>query len=184
VVADPKDPDLTQADYDAQFQMSMAAADTAAAVRAGLQRLRSVREQVDSLLVWAAGSRRSPGRVPQMARALDEGLAALEGEFTSRDLADGPAGHRTVPGLDRQYGSLLGYLNGGGGYGPGSTEGRPTAAAWERQRDLDKEWSDLSRRLERLLTEDLAALNAEVERVGGKPIGSGSPASPSDGGQS
>lgn len=184
VVADPKDPGLTQADYDAQFQVSMAVADTAAALRAGLRRLRSVREQLDSLRAWAAGSGRSPGRVPAMVRALDGGLAALEGELTSRTLDDGPSGLRSEPGLDRQYGSLLGYLNGGGGYGPGSTEGRPTAAALELKRDLDQQWTELCGRLQRLLTEELAALNAEVERVGGKAIGGASPVSPLEGAQS
>jgi photosystem II stability/assembly factor-like uncharacterized protein len=184
VVADPKDPHVTQADYDEQFRVSMAVADTAAALRAALARLRAVRGQLDTLRAWAGESGRSPGRVPAMARTLDEDLAALEGELTTRTFTDGPAGLRSVSGLDRQYGTLLGHLNGGGGYGPGSTEGRPTDGALERKRDLDTQWRDLSTRLERVLTDELATLNAEVERVGGQPIGVGSPVASSDGGWS
>ncbi|MBT3776131.1 MAG: hypothetical protein HOF87_16405 [Gemmatimonadales bacterium] len=40
----------------------------------------------------------------------------------------------------------------------------------QRKRDLDAEWGVLSQSLEKLLVEDLAALNVEVERLGGPVI--------------
>jgi photosystem II stability/assembly factor-like uncharacterized protein len=144
VVADPRDPDLTQADYDEQFRVSMQVADSSAAVRTALVRLRGVRSEADSL-----GSAAS-----DLAGALDEFIAqldALERELTFVPVEGGPVGVREGDGLDRQYGTLLGFLNGGGGYGPGSAEGRPTLGALQRQRDLDRTWADVSQRLGVLL---------------------------------
>ncbi len=97
-------------------------------------------------------------------------MEALQRRVTSHQTDEGPSGLRTIAGLDRQYSSLLGSLNGGGGYGGGSTEGPPTAGAVQRKRDLDAEWGVLSQSLEKLLVEDLAALNVEVERLGGPVI--------------
>jgi hypothetical protein len=69
-------------------------------------------------------------------------------------------------GLDREYGTLFYYLNSRGGYGGGSTEGRPTAGAMERKRDLDRTWSQVRTSLETLLDREVAAFNGEVARLG------------------
>ncbi len=93
-------------------------------------------------------------------------MEALQRRLTSYR-TDGRScrGVRTIVGLDRQYGSLLGSLNSGGGYGAGSTEG-----ALQRKRGLDAQCGALSGSLADLLVEDLAALNVEVERLGGPVI--------------
>ena len=144
VVADPRDPGLTQADYDEQFRVSVEVADSSAAVRTALVRLRGVRSEADSLRS-AASDRAAP---------LDEFIAqldAVERELTLVPVEGGPIGVREGEGLDRQYGTLFGFLNGGGGYGPGSAEGRPTLGSLQRQRDLDQTWADVSQRLRVLL---------------------------------
>jgi hypothetical protein len=170
VVPDPRDPAVTQADYDEQFRVSMEVADTLAAVRAAVARIRSVRQQADSLVAWAAEGGRDTARLRTLVDALADPLADLERALASVDRTDGPAGRRTLAGLDRQYGSLLSHLNSSGGYGPGSTEGRPTAGALERQVDLDARWRELEARLGRVLATELAAFNAEVARLGGDPV--------------
>lgn len=170
VVADPRDPSVTQADYDEQFRVSMEVADTLAAVRAAVARIRSVRHQADSLVAWAAEAGRDTAALLPLREALVGALGALEGEMASVDRTDGPAGRRTVAGLDRQYGSLMSHLNSTGGYGPGSTEGRPTAGALERKRDLDLQWGTAAARLARVLAAELAAFNAEVARLGGTGV--------------
>ena len=171
VVADPRDPDVTQADYEEQFRVSMAVADTLARLRTVIDRLDRIDAATDSAAAWAsssAGAAAVAGRI----EAFTADLERLRRRLTSWETDEGPAGLRTVSGLDRQYGTLLGNLNGGGGYGGGSTEGRPTEGALRRQRDLDGEWRDLDRAVARLLDDDLPSLDAEIERLGGPRIGS------------
>jgi photosystem II stability/assembly factor-like uncharacterized protein len=168
VVPDPGDPDITLAAYREQFRVSMAVADTLGRVRDAIERLETIDAQVDSLTTWSE-SAEAEG-LAERVRAFAATLERLQQQLTSHETDEGPSGLRTLAGLDRQYTSLLGNLNGGGGYGGGSTEGPPTAGALERQRDLDEEWGVLSRGLARLLEAELAALNVEVERLGGPVI--------------
>jgi hypothetical protein len=170
VVPDPRDPDLTRADYQEQFRVSMAVADTLARVRAAIDRLEGVQAQTDSLTTWMETARPATDGLAEQVRVFRTGLEGLLRQLTSFETDEGPSGLRTLAGLDRQYGSLLGNLNGGGGYGGGSTEGRPTAGALERQQDLDALWGVLARNSEHLLDEELAALNTEVARLGGPVI--------------
>lgn len=48
-----------------------------------------------------------------------------------------------LAGLQADYGSLLSYLNSGGGYGAGAAEGAPTASGLSRKADLEAEWAEL-----------------------------------------
>jgi len=170
VVPDPRDPDVTTADYEEQFRVSMAVADTVTRLRGAIDRLEEVDAQVDSLIAWAESAGSRADDAAERARAFQTTTEALQRRLTSYRTDEGPSGVRTIAGLDRQYGSLLGSLNGGGGYGAGSTEGPPTAGALQRKRDLDAQWGALSGSLADLLVEDLAALNVEVERLGGPVI--------------
>jgi photosystem II stability/assembly factor-like uncharacterized protein len=168
VLADPRDPELTQADYDEQFRVSLEVADTAAAVRSALQGLRNVREQASGIVARARAANRDVGGLPALADSLTTRLASLEAELTTTDDASVPTGVRRPrgAGLQQEYGTLLYHLNSGGGYGAGGTEGRPTAGAMERQADLDRMWSGVRTRLEAFLEAEVAAFNAEVRRLG------------------
>ena len=152
-------------DYEEQFRVTMAVADTVARLRGVIDRLQEVDEQVDSLMAWAEKVGSSADGAAAQAGAFVTKMEALQRRLTSYRTDEGPSGVRTIAGLDRQYGSLLGSLNSGGGYGAGSTEG-----ALQRKRDLDAQWGALSGSLADLLVEDLAALNVEVERLGGPVI--------------
>jgi hypothetical protein len=170
IVPDPRDPEVTMVDYEEQFRVSMAVADTVARIREVIDRLREVDDQVDSLMAWAEEVGSSADGTAEQAGAFVTKVEALRRRLTSYQADDGPSGVRTIAGLDRQYGSLLGSLNSGGGYGAGSTEGTPTAGALQRKRDLDAQWGALSGSLADLLGVDLEALNVEVERLGGPVI--------------
>jgi hypothetical protein len=170
VVPDPRDPEVTTVAYEEQFRVSMAVADTVARLRGAIDRLEGVAAQADSLLAWAESEGSRADGAAERARTFQTTTETLQRGLTSYRTDEGPSGLRSIAGLDRQYGSLLGSLNGGGGYGGGSTEGPPTAGAVQRKHDLDAEWSVLSQSLTRLLEEDLAALNVEVERLGGPVI--------------
>ena len=157
-------------DYEEQFRVTMAVADTVTRLRGAIDRLEEVDAQVDSLIAWAESAGSRADDAAERARAFQTTTEALQRRLTSYRTDEGPSGARSIAGLDRQYGSLLGSLNGGGGYGGGSTEGPPTAGALQRKRDLDAQWGALSGSLADLLVEDLAALNVEVERLGGPVI--------------
>jgi hypothetical protein len=162
VIGNPRDPDVSQADYDAQFQLSSAVRDTLDALYRAIETVRTVRDQARDLVERARAGRRDLGQLAQLADTLRARLTAVEESLTQPQAGRGLA----VPTrLDAQYASLHGYLAAAGGYGPGSAEGRPTRGAYERQRDLDHEWAAIQARLERVLREDLAAFNAEVGRL-------------------
>jgi len=168
VLPDPKDPSLTQADYLEQFRVSMEVQATAQAIREALRRLREARDQAREILQRARAAGRDTGRLPELADSLGARLGRVEGDLTSTDDSTVPTGVRRPKGggLDREYGTLLNFLNSGGGYGPGGTEGRPTEGAMERKADLDRAWEELRGRLERTLDAEISAFNTEVARLG------------------
>jgi hypothetical protein len=159
---------------------------TASDVRDAIANLRDVRTQAQDILDRAREARRDPGTLPELNEQLNERLSPLEAILTSTDDSTVPTGvvRPRGGGLDREYGALLNHLNSGGGYGAGGTEGRPTAGAMERKRDLDAIWADTGARLEVALDEEVAGFNAEVSRLGLAGIlvrGGGQPSAPAGG---
>ena len=170
VVPDPLDPEITLADYEEQFRISMAVADTLARVRDAVERLEALEAGVDSVVAWAEDGGGERAEMAEEAGALASTAETLRRRLTTYQTDEGLPGLRSIAGLDRQYSSLLGNLNGGGGYGGGSTEGPPTAGALQRKRDLDAEWQELSGEVERVLGQELASLNREIGRLDGPVI--------------
>lgn len=168
VLPNPSDPSISQADYEEQFRVTMEVQRTSREIREALESLRSVRDQAREAIAQARAAERELGRLVELADSMEARLAPMEGEMTSVDDPTVPTGDRRPEGggLDREYRSLFGHLNSGGGYGPGGTEGRPTAGAMEKKRDLDRSWVQLRDRLEVLQEAEIAAFNAEVSRLG------------------
>jgi photosystem II stability/assembly factor-like uncharacterized protein len=166
ITPDPKNSAITLADYTAQFETSMALSDTMAAMDDAAHRIASVREQARALLERVEAADRDAGALPALVDSLMSRLDALERELEGYDTSEGRPGRRSIDGLDDHYGRLMYQMNSRGGYGGGSTEGPPTAGMLERKADLDARWSELRTRIETVLDEDVAAVNAEVERLG------------------
>jgi photosystem II stability/assembly factor-like uncharacterized protein len=162
VTGNPADSAVTQADYDEQFRLATAVRDTLDALNRTVETIRSVREQASSLIQRARAGNREVGRLPQLRDSLTTRLAAIEAELVrpAQPVLANPAR------LENQYNSLLGYLTGTGGYGPGSAESRPTAGAYQRQKDLDARWAAARLRMAQLLSTELAAFSAEALRLG------------------
>ena len=171
MIADPRDPDVTQADYDEQFRVTMAVADTLQHVRTAIDRLEELSARTDSAVAWSASAGSSADAVAERLDSFAATMEGLERRLAGYQTDEGPAGLRSVSGLDRQYGTLLSNLNGGGGYGGGSTEGPPTEGALQRMRDLDAEWGVIFRAVADLLDNQLPDLDTEIERLGGPRIG-------------
>ncbi len=111
---------ISQADYDAQYALSVAVRDTISAINDALTRLR---QQPDSVRTR---------------------LSAIEG------LLSGPRTLTSLqppPRLLAQYAALYNALVGDGGYGSGSAEGRPIDGLYARRAALDAEWSVIRARL-------------------------------------
>jgi hypothetical protein len=168
VLPNPQDPDITQADYEEQFRFSMEVHEASQAIRESLGRLRDARGQAEAIVERAAEAERDPGRLPELLETMKSQLSPLEAELTSMDDPTVPTGEQRPRGggLDREYSTLFYFVNSGGGYGAGGAEGRPTAGAVERKRDLDQIWGPLQRRLQDTLESEVAAFNAEVARLG------------------
>lgn len=180
VLPNPMDPEITAEDYQEQFRVSMEVQQTASDIRDAVAKLRDVRTQALGILERARDAGREMGNLETLSRAMNERLSPLEAILTSTDDPTVPTGQGRPRGggLDRDYGALLNHLNSGGGYGAGGTEGRPTAGAKERKRDLDAGWAETRGRLETALDEEVARFNAEVSRLGlaGIVMGGGDPA--------
>jgi hypothetical protein len=168
VLVNPKDPSVTPADYEEQFRVTMEVQETSREIREALSRLRGARDQARAVLAQARAADREVGNLPALADSMEARLAPIEGDLTSVDDPSVPTGERRPRGggLDREYRSLMNHLNSGGGYGPGSTEGRPTSGAMARKGELDGLWSRVRAVLEEVLEAEVTAFNAEVARLG------------------
>ncbi|MDZ7632201.1 MAG: DUF808 family protein [Gemmatimonadaceae bacterium] len=114
IIGNPRAPQITQADYDAQLAVSAAVRDTISAITTALATIRALP---------------ADGRTK---------LAALEGEL----VAPAKAGQPVAPArLLAHYNALYNALTGNGGYGAGSAEGRPLAGQVARKTDLDAQWT-------------------------------------------
>jgi hypothetical protein len=162
VTGNPSDSAVTQADYDEQFRLASAVRDTLDALYRSVETIRSARDQARGVIERARAGNRELGRLPQLYDSLTARLAAIEAELVrpAQPVRANPAR------LENHYSSLLGYLTGSGGYGPGSAESRPTAGAYQRQRDLDARWAAARLRMAQLLSTELAAFSAEALRLG------------------
>jgi hypothetical protein len=114
VIGNPNVPEISQADYEAQFAMATAVRDTLVAINDAVARLRAM---------------------PTAQRA---SLARAEALLTPQRGPDNPL---APSGLLAQYGALYSSLVGDGGYGAGSAEGAPSAGQVERKAQLDAEWA-------------------------------------------
>lgn len=168
VLANPSDPNLTQADYQEQFRFTWEVQETSQAIRESLGDLRDTRDQADAIVRRATEAQRDLGNLPELFESMKNSFAPIEAELTATDDSTVPTGERRPKGggLDREYSTLLYFVNSAGGYGAGGAEGRPTTGAMERKRDLDRIWEELRGRLQATLDSEVASFNTEVTKLG------------------
>jgi photosystem II stability/assembly factor-like uncharacterized protein len=148
----------SQADYDAQYALSVAVRDTMSALTGTLDALRTVRAGAQQLKTRAGGA----AAVTALADSLVLAVDAI-------DRASGPAsatGPVVPAGLAVQYQTLYGTLVGDGGYGSGSAEGRPSAARVARERELAGQWVTMRAQADAVLGPLLDRLNAAAAQAG------------------
>lgn len=148
----------TQADYDAQYTLSVAVRDSISALTATLDALRSVRVGAQQLKARAGDATAIIALADSVVREAD----AIE-------RASGPAsatGPVVPAGIAVQYQTLYGTLVGDGGYGSGSAEGRPSVARVTRARELAAQWVKVRAQADAVLGPMLSRLNAAAVRAG------------------
>ena len=165
VTGNPNAPNITQADYDAQYRLGSAVRETISTINRTLAEVRALR----STLAGPA-AKDAPAGATQPKVALTGEAAALDAALRAVETAIAPMavpGEVGVPaGLTGHYETLYGALVGDGGYGAGSAEGRPSAAVYQRTADLDREWHAVRARLQAVETGELARFNAAAKTRG------------------
>jgi len=145
---------LSAEDYLAGYELTLTVRERMVEIHAVIERLRSVRSQVEALQarLEESGSELS---IDEPAEALFEQLTALEDELIQHK-AEAPQDPLNFPPrLDNQYAFLYGALSG--------LRGRPNDGAYKRLADLDAQWDVLRSRWEAILAEELAAINTLFE---------------------
>jgi photosystem II stability/assembly factor-like uncharacterized protein len=158
IIGNPLVPSLTQADYDAQYALATAVRDTLSTILDARQRLQTMTARIRELQLrpTVRGT-----RLDSLSGALLRDVSNLE-----QQLAPTGTNAEDSAGLLAQYQLLYGTLVGDGGYGSGSAEGRPSAARYARQRELDPTWSSLRSAIASVSRDRMALLNEEARRVG------------------
>jgi photosystem II stability/assembly factor-like uncharacterized protein len=165
VLADPRLPTVTAADYEAQFRASIAVRDSMNVVNEAIATIRAVREQA-TRAVEQAGRINRASEVKPSADALAGKLGGVEGSLNQTKSESGQDPIRYPGQLDNELTELYTNLTGDDSYIYGGPEGRPTRGAMERTNDVMQRWAPLSTQLRTILETDVPAFNELLRRLG------------------
>jgi hypothetical protein len=169
VLPDPRLTDVTTADYVAQFETARVLRDTLESLNRSLETIRGIRAQAKASLEQATKAGVATELSP-LATALASRLDSLEQMMTEPRIKVGYDVLRFGGRLDNQLAETYGNVTGTHGYIHGGPDGRPTAGATQRSGELVSQWNPLARRLEEVLSRDVAAFNSKVSSLGVAPI--------------
>lgn len=165
LLADPRLPQVTQADYDEQFRVASAVRDSMNVANEAIAMIRSVKEQA-TRAVEQAGRVNRASDVKPSADALADKLGGVEKALIQTKSESGQDPIRFAGQLDNELTELYTNLTGIDSYIYGGPEGRPTRGAMERMSDVMKVWTPLSARLRTILETDVPAFNELLRRLG------------------
>ncbi len=164
-LADPRLPEVSQADYDEQFRVAAAIRDTINQVYDGIRQAVSIRGQVESASERAeeigVGDQVTP-----LADTITTRLTDVQREMTQTENQSNQDPIRFAPMLDNRYVALYEYVTGEDSYRFGGPEGRPSDGAYDLFNTLNVEWVSVRASLERVLQEDVARFNDLLQRLG------------------
>jgi photosystem II stability/assembly factor-like uncharacterized protein len=159
-----KDPRWTQSDTDlrAQYELAMRVKSLLESCHQSVEKLRAARTQIQDVF-----NRKSAAKLPVSTQAQKEMILKKLNEL-EEDLIQ----HRSESGqdpinypskIDDQIAYLYSIVN--------HQDDRPNAGAYERLSDLEKELAPLTERLNAILEQDVAALNAALLQQGVRVVG-------------
>jgi hypothetical protein len=159
VLPDPRRDDVTAADLEAGFELSVRTQDLLQRTHDTIRRLRSVRDQANGIVerAQAAEAPEAEG-LAERVEALGGRLGEIEEQLiqTNAEARQDPINF--PPMLDTQIGYLYRYV--------AFTYGPPGQPAYERFDDLDAQVGAHEAALEAVLDEELPALNEAVRAAG------------------
>jgi hypothetical protein len=165
VLADPRVPQVSAADYQEQFRVAMEIRDSISAVTRAIESLSAIREQVGAVVKKADAAGQAATLKP-LADTLETKSRAVHEEMQQTKNQSGQDPIRFPPRLDNQWVELYNNVTGTDGYISGGPEGRPLPGALERLRDLNVDWAAVRARYEAILQNELVRFNQAVERLG------------------
>jgi hypothetical protein len=165
VLADPRVPQVSAADYQEQFRVAMEIRDSITAVTRAIETLSAIREQVGAVVKKADAAGQAATLKP-LADTLETKSKAVHEEMQQTKNQSGQDPIRFPPRLDNQWVELYNNVTGTDGYISGGPEGRPLPGALERLRDLNVDWAAVRARYEAILQNELVRFNQAVERLG------------------
>jgi photosystem II stability/assembly factor-like uncharacterized protein len=167
--ADPRIPEVTQADYEEQLRLATEVRDTMNAAGQALEELRSVKVQASNVVEQARRTG-SGEEIRARAEALQARLTTLEQRITQTRSQSGQDPIRFPGRLDNQLAELYGNVTGADGYISGGPEGRPTRGAYQRFEDLNREWAAIRAELRQVLDAEVPEFNRAAQQAGITPI--------------
>ncbi|HSM60930.1 MAG TPA: hypothetical protein VK849_09045 [Longimicrobiales bacterium] len=165
VLADPRLPEVTQADYAEQLRVGLEVRDSISSVTRAIRTLSAIREQVKQVIDKAEAAGQAATLEP-LADTLQTRATEVHEELQQTKNQSGQDPIRFPPRLDNQWIELYNYVTGVDGYISGGPEGRPTPAAYERLGDLSGDWQGIRARYLSILENELQRFNEAVERLG------------------
>jgi hypothetical protein len=158
-----KDPriEATQEDFVAQDELVVAIETELTALHEDVIRLRTVRDQIESLLKRAE-DHESGESIQDSGKALVEKLTEMEDTLIQKRTVDGQTVINFPMRLNQHYIYLRGAVDG--------AEAWTTDGARDRLADLSAQWTEHKATLDRLLGEELDGFNALVRESGVPPI--------------
>ena len=159
VHADPRRPEVTTADLQATYDMSVDLAAMLARSHDTITTLRSVRDQANGAAKRAMDAELEGAEgLDEMAKALAEKLTAIEDVLIQTKAESGQDPINFTPMLDTQVGYLYRYVV--------SNYGAPTEAAYTRFDDLEMQVAAQEVALAAVLEAEVPAFNAAVDAAG------------------
>jgi hypothetical protein len=165
LLADPRIPEVTAAEYAEQFRVAMQIRDSITAVTRAIETLSAVREQVVAVLEKAEVAGQADQLRP-LGDTLQTKSTEVHEELQQTKNQSGQDPIRFPPRLDNQWVELYNNVTGVDGYIAGGPEGRPLPGAMERLRDLNADWEGVRQRYQAILQNELRRFNQTVERLG------------------
>lgn len=165
LLADPRIPEVTQADYEEQFRVASALRDSMNVVNQSLELIRSVATQAKQAVELAGRVGRTSDVTPA-ANELTAKLSGVEGALNQTKSESGQDPIRHAGKLDNQLVELYANITGDDSYIYGGPEGRPTRGASDRLGDVLREWAPLSAQLRAIIERDVPAFNELLRRLG------------------
>jgi len=155
---DPRHPQVTLADLQAQLELAMQVRDRTSAANEAVIRIRDMKSQIDDRVKQRADDR----RLSDAADRLKQALSAVEEELYQVRLQSNQDPLNYPIKLNNKLAALLGVVEG--------VEGRPTAQSYEVFRELSGRLDEQLRKLTEVLTREVPRFNEQVLKPRNLPL--------------